>query len=240
MFIRRKLPMLKILFKGNYFFLLMALILLSLIFPFIDSREIDPSIVDIFFAMVLLSGIRAVAKKRSQFIIGLALALISFGASIYNFILPNGSPSAFWCTLFVMTTDIIFLFYTGKIIIMDVLTGVRVTRNAIIGAICVYFLIGIIFTNIYLMIEMVHPESFSFCKNNSGENPVVDYNMPRYSEMLYFSFTTITTLGYGDIYPQTTASRIFCSFEAILGQIYVAVLIAHLVGLYAMYRSRRE
>lgn len=229
------MPGLRILFKGNYFFLLLALILLSLIFPFIDSREIDPVIVDIFFAMVLLTGIRAVAKKRSQFIVGLALALISFVASIYNFIIPNSSPMAFWCTLFVMVTDIIFLLYTAMIIITDVLTGERVTINAIIGAICVYFLIGIIFTNIYLIIEMVHPESFHFCESSTDE-----YNSPRYSEMLYFSFTTITTLGYGDIYPKATASRIFCSFEAIIGQIYVAVLIAHLVGLYAMLRIRRE
>jgi len=101
-----------------------------------------------------------------------------------------------------------------------ILISKRVTARLVIGAICVYLMIGLAFTFLYLAINGVHPNFFA-------QGPQKDPSV-----YLYFSFVTLTTLGYGDFTAGAALPRVLVIFEAMLGQIYLVTTVARLVSLY--------
>lgn len=100
-------------------------------------------------------------------------------------------------------------------------------HNTICGAICVYLLIGVVFALLFLSCLEVNPNSISF--NHIIKNDV--HERERLSQLIYFSMCTLTTLGYGDIVPIAKFSRTLAWLEAMTGQLYLAILVARLVGL---------
>ncbi len=106
----------------------------------------------------------------------------------------------------------------------------EISANRIIGAICIYLLLGVMWSIGYTVLEIVEPGSFK------GLTELAD---PAWNpDWIYFSFVTITTLGYGDITPLTPTARTLSFAEAIVGQFYIAVLVAGLVSAYIS--ARRE
>ena len=101
-----------------------------------------------------------------------------------------------------------------------ILISKRVTAQLVVGAICVYLMIGLAFTFLYLAINGVHPNFFA-------QGPQKDPSI-----YLYFSFVTLTTLGYGDFTAGAALPRVLVIFEAMLGQIYLVTTVARLVSLY--------
>ena len=104
----------------------------------------------------------------------------------------------------------------------QVLVGPNVDLNRIAGAVCVYILMGYVWTVLYLLVAL--SSSNAFAGVTAGEIPDL------VSQLTYFSFVTLTTLGYGDVSPLTPISQSLAYLEAIIGQLYVAILIAGLVG----------
>ena len=104
-----------------------------------------------------------------------------------------------------------------------------VTADKIYGALCVYLLIGLTWGFMFLTLEGFQPGSFQFGQARSSgieKDPAT---------LVYFSFVTLSTVGYGDITPLSPPARSFAFMEAIIGQIYLAVLVARLVGLHIAY-----
>jgi hypothetical protein len=95
----------------------------------------------------------------------------------------------------------------------------------IYGAIAVYLVLGILWGEIYVLLYLMEPAAFYF-------NPATQFGEPPISELIYFSFSTLTTLGLGDIIPVHPVARSMATLEALVGQIYPAVLLARLVTLY--------
>jgi hypothetical protein len=102
-----------------------------------------------------------------------------------------------------------------------ILTSRQVTPRLLIGAICVYLMIGLLFTFIYLGVNAVHP---NFFRQGVQTEPSI---------YLYFSFITMTTVGYGDFSPAGAVPRVLVIFEALLGQIFLVTAVARLVSLYS-------
>lgn len=102
------------------------------------------------------------------------------------------------------------------------LTG-EITGNKIVGAICIFFLLGLIWTTLYLLLLELDPASF----NNVNEARWHE-NFPK---MVYFSFVTLTTLGYGDVTPALPIVQFLAYLEAVMGLFYIAVMVASLVGI---------
>ena len=100
------------------------------------------------------------------------------------------------------------------------------TADKIYGALCVYLLIGLTWGFMFLTLEGVQPGSFSL---GQGQPTRIDKDP---AALVYFSFITLSTVGYGDITPLSPPARAFAFMEAIIGQIYLAVLVARLVGLH--------
>jgi hypothetical protein len=125
------------------------------------------------------------------------------------------------------------LFSVG--ILKDVLRRGQISADKIYGAICVYLLIGFAWTFGYGIIELLNRGSFSGLAEIDANDHV-----GRIMQLQYFSFATLTTLGFGDILPRAPVARTLATLEAVTGQIYLTVLIARLVGLHIVHASSRD
>ena len=113
------------------------------------------------------------------------------------------------------------------LILRDILLRSEVTKDTIYGGICVYLLIGFVWALFYGIVLSLEPQAFSHINIKAG----------LYDKLIYFSFTTLTTLGYGDIIPVTHVAKMLTNMEAIIGQLYPSILIAILVS---GYTSRKN
>jgi hypothetical protein len=112
----------------------------------------------------------------------------------------------------------ILYFYIVVLLVVKLLSYRTITADLIYCAISTYFLIGVMWAGIYMIIEGISPGSFS--------------GISEAADLLYFSFVTLTTVGFGDITPQSIIGKRLAIFEAAMGGIYLAVIIAMLVGRY--------
>jgi hypothetical protein len=117
---------------------------------------------------------------------------------------------------------ILFFVFAVVNILSFVFKQHEVTLDVIYGAIVVYLLIAMMWALIFSLVESLQPGSFTL-----AQSQIQDSNSPFY----YYSFVTITTLGYGEITPVTDIARSFAFLEAVVGQIYLVVLVARLVGI---------
>jgi hypothetical protein len=99
--------------------------------------------------------------------------------------------------------------------------GTDISANRLVGVVCIYLILGVIWAVAYSILEMTFPGSFQ------GFVPLEDREWD--SEWLYFSFVTMATLGYGDIAPVSATARALAYLEAVSGQFYIAILVAGLV-----------
>ena len=113
---------------------------------------------------------------------------------------------------------IFFLAITRKLL-LGILHSKRVTISVILGAVSVYLLLGLSGALLFQLIEIVYPGSFN-----------VDVEFFNFYNMIYFSFVTMSTLGYGDILPMTAEARSVAILVSITGQLFLAILMAMLVG----------
>lgn len=121
---------------------------------------------------------------------------------------------------------LLFVVYFGllaTVLSVQILNYTRVTINVIYATLCLYLIIGLLWGSLYALLYEIDPTSYSgaLLENPHG-NPLNIFN--------YFSMVTLTTLGYGDITPQTPGAGALCQLEAIVGQFFIAVVVAWLVG----------
>ena len=194
-----------------------ALLLFFLINPFLEDYVGVQLLADIFISLIFFSAVYVASHDRRQITIALVLAIPAVLAR--------------WTTYFLesRTIDIggevfglAFFAYITAIILAWLFRQRRVTVEIILAGICVYFILGIMWSTAYYVMEIALPGSFDF--------PV--HLQPAESTFTYYSFVTLTTLGYGDITPVTALARNLSVLEAVIGQLYIAVLIAGLVGMY--------
>ena len=140
-----------------------------------------------------------------------------------------------WLTVFDLATLPPFLNSLAMALYLGVLIfsfsryifNARVIDSGLVsGALCLYLLLGMLWGSLYAILESVHPGSFAGDLLAGSGNPA-----ERLRHFQYFSFVTLTTLGYGDILPRTEGATALCQTEAIVGQFFMAVLVARLVGI---------
>lgn len=130
---------------------------------------------------------------------------------------------------------ILFISITAGAILYDVVIRARVTLETLRGVICAYFMLAFGFAYAYYLIIFLNPDAFSF---HPGE---IVPNEPRtmyLAELIYFSFVTLLTIGYGDIVAVSDMAQTAAVLEGIIGQFYVAILVARLVSVYTFYGDR--
>jgi hypothetical protein len=129
-----------------------------------------------------------------------------------------------------------FLGFTTALILTVILAEDRVTLDTIMGGVSIYLLLGVLWVSLYSALEFMVPGSFALQGVSLTDLTDSTSEVHRYPELLYFSFVTITTLGFGDIVPTNQLARALTTGEAIVGQVYLGVFVASLVGLHLAER----
>ena len=193
------------------------MMLMLLVRPFIQERIGIRILMDIFFSLILFSGVFALRQKKERILIGVFIALPMFAGlwTIHFVELPA-------VLSIVHSLGIVFFGVTITTILSHLFKEDEVTFDLMNGGICGYLMIGMMWAMMFSVLEGLNPESF-FMAHNQGKD---------IENFIYFSFVTLTTLGYGDITPLTGPARSLVMLEAIVGQLYLTVFIARLVGLH--------
>lgn len=207
--------------RYNFLFFLVSIILLIVFSPYLQFGVISSIILIFLVLFVLLAGINSISDNRLHLIIACILGapwiVTSISTTLAGKLEPEFYEAFFGCLFFIFTTVIIF---------SHILKDKKVTSNTLYGSICVYLLIGLTWTFFYVLVFNMIPNSFYINPQNNLDNVI------RWNDLTYYSFVTLTTLGYGDITPVTSQARSLAYLEAIVGQIYLTIIIARLVGLY--------
>ena len=212
-------------FSKNRFLILLVLILFTIVLtPFLDMFIETRILMDVFLTIIFIAIILAIRSKRSQLIIASFLAL-PLTISTWSFYFVQLT------TISLLTAIFGALFFGDTVIniLIIVVKSEEVTRETIFAAVVAYLLIALMWAFLYMILEMVVPGSFFV-----PEMSVRSGNM----QFEYFSFVTITTLGYGDIIPLSNRASALALLEALIGQIYLVVLVAWLVGMHVSKRSK--
>ena len=192
---------------------------LFVIYPFVPLGGAGRLIVTVGLTVVLVSGSFSLADRRRLFTLTLGLAVVSLVCSwLSHFV---AAPQLL---IWSRATAILFLLLTAGGILAKVVGPGRVTGHRIQGAIAVYLMLGLIWAFAYSLIEYRFPGSFELPFD--GELGGVAMR-----QFVYFSFVTLTTLGYGDVTPVSSSAQTLTVLEALVGQLYLVILVAHLVAL---------
>lgn len=191
-----------------------------IIYPLAGENGKTDTLAASSFSIVLLLGVLATTQHKGTRLGMVVLAVIAFTSHWLHFFLREHAVH-----VIATTAAALFFGLLCILIIARVFRSGGITVFRIYGAIAVYVLLGILWGEFYVLIYLFEPSAFYF-------NPATQSGEPPVSELIYFSFTTLTTLGIGDILPVHPVARSLATLEALIGQIYPAVLLARLVTLY--------
>lgn len=211
-------------YKNLYLLFILGLFLLSL--PFISESRGSKIIGTVFLSLILFFGVLAAGTSRKlslqSCILGL-LALIVGWLDVSNLSIST--------VFFTKALFMIFFVDIAIILLVRIMKVKKVTADNIYGAACVYILIGLSWSFVYGLIEFLNPGSFSI-PDLPEKAQALALQHDKLFDFIYFSFVTITTLGYGDIVPVAKIAKMLSVLESLIGQLFIALLVARLVGLY--------
>jgi hypothetical protein len=202
---------------GQYGLLLLSLCFMIAFRPFLDELVGAVLLADILLTCVLLSGIYALSKTPSALRAACLLAIVIFLLKIAYYL--SGRHD-----IFTLQTALVLLFISQMLlmILKHLLTEREVTSDLIMGGACAFVLLGLIWAYAYYLLEIFQPGSFKAAEQLGDD--IADF--------VYYSFVTLTTLGYGDMVAISKQARGLTILEAIVGQLYLAIMISRLVSLH--------
>ncbi len=202
--------------------LLIALMGLTIAYPLINAWPAGRLIEHLALVVVLINGTLATYQRRSQIFLTLTVGAIVVVGGITNFV--RDEPLR-WLAITQLAATTLFLTQVTFSLAHDIFSGrQRVTAGLLYGAASVYLLIGMAFATAHFLLATIAAGSY-----HCG-SPLCDAT-PKIAAYVYYSFVTLATVGYGDIVPTTHTSAVMAYTEAILGQMYTAILVARLVGM---------
>jgi hypothetical protein len=210
-------------------FLLAGLLSLLFLYPYlIEGTFAQRLVLGFINIIILVAAARVATGTRHAFVaVVVFLGVPSLGLQIADLLTANALIGELLALIYMF----FYLFTIGHVL-RYVLAPGQVTADKIQGAIAAYILVGLVWATLYVLVDRLHPGSFTdSAKGNSvGEVGTED--------LIYFSFVTLTTTGYGDVAPVSAHARSLAILEQLAGTFYIAILIARLTGLY-QGRARR-
>ena len=208
---------------------LVALVLLFIGIPFVEYFYKGEIIEVMLMTLVLISGVLAVGGRRQTLVWAVILMLPAVTGKWVKFLWPELVPAELS-----LVAGLVFLAFLIWQFLRFVLRAPRVNAEVLCAGVSIYLLLGLIWTFAYLLVARTVPDAFVF---NVG--PAASHSLQG-ATAFYFSFVTLSTVGYGDIIPVSPVSRMLAAMEAITGTLFVAVLIARLVALHSSAGSPPE
>ena len=205
--------------KNNLIHLVVSLVLLLLVAALVEHipGDVGPRVVQADTVAILLVNAWGMKGKQSRLAVNIFFVLTVLLLVIGGALLDHVGFSKVHLLLMLC----FFIWLTWLVAHQVLFTG-NIDTNKIVGAICIYLLLGLIWAMMYLFIAEAVPGAF----NGMTQAPWLD----NFGTAVYFSFVTITTLGYGDISPVLPLARFLVYMEAIVGVFYMAILVASLIG----------
>jgi Ion channel len=207
---------------GHRFFLLFIFLLATLIlYPYAEGRQFGYYAFRIIGSFATLISVYAAKIHRTLLVLAIALAI---PALLHRIVLPKADASAF------STLNLVLSFVFDVVIVVvifrHVFAGERPNSETIFGALCIYLLVGFSFASLYGMVSAFQPAAFFLDPHTNL------HTIPNRFDFIYYSFGTMTSLGAAGITAVSSEARSISVLEAILGVLYLAVLIARLMGAY--------
>ena len=208
--------------------LLIFLFLLAAINPVLKQfGQFGLNFLDVLFTIALLTALYPISGNRKILISGILLV-----APIFFLAWTDFAKNEFYLGLVIYAFGMAFFGFVAVSILIHIVAEESVTMDLIYGSACVYFLIGLMWSIGYGLIELLIPGSFSIGGDILAHMDHTSHYGFLNENLSYFSFITLTTLGYGDIIPLSAPAKSAASLEAIVGQLYIALLVGRLVGLH--------
>ena len=207
--------------------LLIVLALLFLSFPFVEEVKGGDIIVSVLLSLVLISAVLAVASSGRTLVVAVLLLIPAIVGRWINHFRPELVPPAVF-----LVAGLVLVAFVVVNLLSFVLRAPSVTTEVLCASISAYLMLGLVWTMAYWLVDQLTPGgAFSF-NTNAGTQSMNGFNA------FYFSFITLSTVGYGDITPLSRIARWLAALEAMTGLLYMTVLIARLVSLYSAPKSQ--
>jgi hypothetical protein len=207
---------------------LLALVLMFAAAPFIEDIRYGNSVEIALMTLVLVSGVLAVGRSRSTLVWAAVLVVPAITARWVHHFFPAQAAAA----VIFLVAGLVYLIFLVAQFLRFILRAPRVNAEVLYAGISVYLLLGLVWTLAYMLVAALadpqHP-AFAFNVGPASGQSMTNFNA------YYFSFVTLTTVGYGDITPVSNPARALAALEAMTGTLYVAVLISRLVALYSAH-----
>ena len=213
-------------FRLRFKFLFVALLLVILASPFLDDSLLHRAYFILLFAMVMLAAILIASDRHPHKIVALTIGAVWLVVSLIGLSWQTDTVAIYANLLVCM-----FSAYVLYLVLSKVVSAKQVDLNILLGAASVYLLIALAWTASYMVIFQLEPEAFNLIHGETR---------PYFHQFLYFSLTTLTTVGYGDITPVNPFAQIWATMEAVCGTLYMALLVARLVSLYQSQKQQTE
>lgn len=192
-----------------------------LTYPYFGTSNVQEAVLDTILSLILLTALMTVSSHGHVRVIAWGLLVMALAGSWWP---QEGSRTALHFVGLGCTAGFLFIVTYG--LYRSVFAQRSVTSDTLYGAVCIYLLLGMLWSYIYILIESLLPGSF-----NTGLAQDAGYGKLS-SELVYYSFTTLTTVGYGDVTPVTAQARSLVILQQCTGVLYVAIMMARLVSMY--------
>lgn len=212
-------------YRWRHLALLITILLLFVTAPFVVSLHDGILIMNVISVTVLVAGSYALSERKYLFAIAVVLSAITIAGTAL--VLTFQQP---WTKLVSSSSIVVLVGFFCVTLLSYVLGSGRVNADKIFAAICVYMLLAYGWAFVYSILLELQPGSFAAISEFDRD----DY-VGRMLQLRYFSFVTLTTMGYGDIVPRLPLARTMAVLEAVMGQFYLVALIGRLVGLHIVH-----
>ena len=203
--------------------LFVALLAFFIAFPIAAELVTGGVLLDFLFFAMLVFSTYAVSRERKVLLVAILLAMPTMAFWLSARHIESTLPGAIGLALSAM-----FFAYVVVVLLREVVSSEKIDGQTIYGAMSAYLLIGITWSFVYALVELSTPGAFDFgLLATTAENESIHAQLRFF---VYYSLVTLSTLGYGDITPLAPLARTLASLEAVMGQLYIAVLVAQLVG----------
>ncbi len=205
--------------------LFMTLLAVMLLQPAMHEIRADWLVYNLLAAVIALAVILFVFDTKRERVVAFLLAAPGLIGSFSADFAPGDYKEGFIIVLHL--SSLVFYGYAAGVILHGIIERRAVRADDVIGSLCSYLLLGLCWSSLYQVTELLRPGSFAI---HSAMGNELASPHSRQALFNYFSFVTLTTLGYGDVTPTSHVAATFAWLEATIGQFYIAVVVAQVVG----------